>query len=155
MEITLEQIKALREKTGAGVMDCKKALMETNGDIEKAIEYLRKRGASVLEKHANRETKQGLVEAYIHAGGRVGAIVEINCETDFVARTEEFKQLAHDIAMQITAMNPKVISREQLPEEVVKKEYEIYKAQALAEGKPEDVAEKIAQGKLEKFFEEV
>ena len=96
-----------------------------------------------------------MLPAYIHAGGRVGAIVEINCETDFVARTEEFKQLAHDIAMQITAMNPKVISREQLPEEVVKKEYEIYKAQALAEGKPEDVAEKIAQGKLEKFFEEV
>ena len=155
MEITLEQIKTLREKTGAGIMDCKRALMETNGDIEKAIEYLRKKGASVLEKHANRETKQGLIEAYIHAGGRVGAIVEINCETDFVARTDEFKQLAHDIAMQIAAMNPKVVSRDQLSEELVKKEFEIYKEQALAEGKPEDIAEKIAQGKLEKFFEEV
>ena len=155
MKISVEQIKLLRERTGAGMMDCKKALEESNGDIEKAIEYLRKKGASVIQKHSNRETKQGLIEAYIHAGGRVGAIVELNCETDFVARTDEFKQLAKDIAMQIAAMNPKVVSRDQLPEEEVKKEYQIYKEQALSEGKPENIAEKIAQGKLEKYYEEV
>ncbi|HWP82805.1 MAG TPA: translation elongation factor Ts [Bacteroidota bacterium] len=153
--ITSDQVKKLREKTGAGMMDCKRALEETGGDMDAAIEYLRKKGAATAAKRADRETNQGVVEAYIHAGGRIGAMVELNCETDFVAKTPQFKTLAHDIAMQIAAMNPQFISRDQVPQEVQQKELEIYKSQAQNEGKPAQIAEKIAQGRLDKYFQEV
>ncbi len=153
--ITTEMVKQLREKTGAGMMDCKKALEETGGDSDKAIEYLRKKGAATAAKRADKETNQGVVEAYIHAGGRIGSMVELNCETDFVAKTPEFKQLAHDIAMQIAAMSPNYISREQITKETIDKELEIYKSQASNEGKPANIAEKIAQGRLDKFYQEV
>ncbi len=153
--ISTEMVKQLRDKTGAGMMDCKRALQESGGDSEKAIEYLRKKGAATAAKRSDKETNQGVVEAYIHAGGRIGSMVELNCETDFVAKTPEFKQLAHDIAMQIAAMAPRFISRDQVTKEDVDKELEIYKAQAANEGKPAHIAEKIAQGRLEKFFQEV
>jgi elongation factor Ts len=153
--ITTEMVKQLREKTGAGMMDCKRALEETGGDPEQAIEYLRKKGAATAAKRADKETNQGVVEAYIHAGGRIGSMVELNCETDFVAKTPEFRQLAHDIAMQIAAMSPQYISREQVTRETVEKELEIYKSQAANEGKPANIAEKIAQGRLDKFYQEV
>ncbi|MBP8975950.1 MAG: translation elongation factor Ts [Bacteroidetes bacterium] len=152
--ISSEVVKQLREKTGAGMMDCKRALEETKGDIEAAIELLRKKGAATAAKRADKETNQGVVESYIHAGGRIGALVELNCETDFVAKTPGFKQLAHDIAMQITAMNPQYISREDVDKTTIDKELEIYREQAKIEGKPEQVAEKIAQGRLEKFYQE-
>ena len=153
--ITTEMVKQLRDKTGAGMMDCKKALEETGGNADQAIEYLRKKGAATAAKRADKETNQGVVEAYIHAGGRIGSMVELNCETDFVAKTPEFKQLAHDIAMQIAAMSPHVISRDQLKTENVQKEVEIYKSQAINEGKPANIADKIAQGRLDKFYQEV
>jgi elongation factor Ts len=152
--ISSEIVKKLRDKTGAGMMDCKNALMETKGDMELAIDYLRKKGAAVAAKRADRETNQGVVEAYIHAGGRIGAMVELNCETDFVAKTSGFKQLAHDIAMQVAAMTPQYVSREQIPQTVIEKELEIYKIQAQNEGKPAQFAEKISQGRLEKFYQE-
>lgn len=155
MEITSEMVKNLRDLTGAGMMECKKALTESNGDIEKAKQILRARGAAVAEKRAGRETKQGVVEAYIHAGGRIGAMVELNCETDFVARTPEFKQVARDIAMQIAAMNPIVVSREDLPEEFKVRQLQLFKEEALAEGKPAQVVDKIAEGKMEKYYQEV
>ncbi len=153
-EDLMEKVKELKEITGAGFAECRKALAEANGDIEKAIEILKKRGLARAEKKLSREAKEGIVEAYIHIGGRIGVLVEINCETDFVARNEEFKKFAHEIAMQIAAMSPRWIKREDVPEEVVKKEFEIYLEQSKAEGKPEQIAEKIAKGKLEKFFEE-
>ena len=152
--ISSEVVKKLRDKTGAGMMDCKNALMATNGDMEQAIDYLRKKGAAVAAKRADRETNQGVVEAYIHAGGRIGAMVELNCETDFVAKTPGFKQLAHDIAMQVAAMSPQYVSRDQIPQAVIEKELEIYKVQAQNEGKPAQIAEKISQGRLEKFYQE-
>ncbi|HOV98235.1 MAG TPA: translation elongation factor Ts [Bacteroidota bacterium] len=152
--ISSEVVKQLREKTGAGMMDCKRALEETKGDMEAAIELLRKKGAATAAKRADKETNQGVVESYIHAGGRIGALVELNCETDFVAKTPGFKQLAHDIAMQITAMNPQYISRENVDKATIEKELEIYREQAKIEGKPEQVAEKIALGRLEKFYQE-
>jgi elongation factor Ts len=154
-EISSDVVKKLRDKTGAGMMDCKRALAETKGDMELAIEYLRKKGAAVAAKRADKATNQGVIEAYIHAGGRIGAMVELNCETDFVAKTTGFKQLAHDIAMQITAMTPVYVSREQIPQSVIDKEIEIYKVQSQNEGKPAEVAEKISQGRLEKFYQEV
>jgi elongation factor Ts len=152
--ISSDVVKKLRDKTGAGMMDCKIALSESNGDMDLAIEYLRKKGAAVAAKRADRETNQGVVEAYIHAGGRIGAMVELNCETDFVAKTPGFKQLAHDIAMQVAAMSPQYVSREQIPQTVIEKELEIYKEQAQNEGKPAQIAEKISQGRLEKFYQE-
>jgi len=152
--ISSDVVKKLRDKTGAGMMDCKIALTESKGDMELAIEYLRKKGAAVAAKRADRETNQGVVEAYIHAGGRIGALVELNCETDFVAKTPGFKQLAHDIAMQVAAMTPQYVSREQIPQTVIDKELEIYKEQAQNEGKPAQFAEKISQGRLEKFYQE-
>lgn len=155
MEITVEMVKSLRDVTGAGMMECKKALQESNGDIEQAKKILRAHGAQVAEKRAGREAKHGVVEAYIHAGGRIGAMVEINCETDFVARTDEFKQLARDIAMQIAAMNPLVVSREEVPQAVVDKEMKDYREQAISEGKNEEVAAKIAEGRLEKYYQEM
>ncbi len=153
--ISADTVKQLREKTGAGMMDCKRALEDSKGDFEQAIEYLRKKGAATAAKRADKETNQGVVEAYIHAGGRIGAMVELNCETDFVAKTPEFKQLAHDIAMQVAAMSPRYITREQVDKDVVEKELEIYKSQAANEGKPANIAEKVAQGRLEKFYQEV
>lgn len=152
--ITSELVKKLREQTGAGMMDCKRALEESNGDMEAATEYLRKKGAATAAKRADRETNQGVVEAYIHAGGRIGTLVELNCETDFVAKTDDFKQLAHDIAMQIAAMNPQYIKREDVDQATIAKELEIYTQQAVNEGKPANVAEKIAQGRLDKFYQE-
>jgi len=155
MEITSEKVKELRDKTGAGMMDCKKALAESSGNLEKAIDYLRKKGAATAEKRADRATNQGLVEAYIHAGGRIGSMVEVNCETDFVAKTDDFKMLARDIAMQIAAMNPQYINREQVTQATVDHEMEIYRTQARNEKKPEQIIDKIASGKLEKYYQEV
>lgn len=153
--ISSEIVKQLRDKTGAGMMDCKRALEESNGDIEQATECLRKKGAAVAAKRAEKEANQGVVEAYIHAGGRIGAMVELNCETDFVAKTTEFKQLAHDIAMQIAAMSPLFVSKDDVDQATLQKELEIYKAQAVNEGKPAEIADKIAQGRLDKFYQEV
>lgn len=148
-------VQSLREKTGAGMMDCKKALMETGGDIEKAIEYLRKKGIASAEKKAGREAKQGSVMSYIHAGGRIGVLVEINCETDFVARNEHFQNLSRDIAMHIAAANPRFLNRQSVPADVLAKEREIFMEQAKGSGKPENVLGKIVDGKIEKFYGEV
>ncbi|NPV43013.1 MAG: translation elongation factor Ts [Firmicutes bacterium] len=153
--ITATQVKELRERTGAGMMDCKKALVETKGDIEKAIEYLREKGLAAAAKKAGRITAEGIVDAYIHGGGRIGVLVEVNCETDFVARTDEFRRLVKDIAMQIAASNPKYVTRDEVPEEVVNKEKEILRTQALNEGKPEHIVDKMVEGRLEKFFNEI
>lgn len=155
MEITSDQVKLLRDKTGAGMMDCKKALTASDGNIDKAIDYLRKKGAATAEKRADRAANQGLVEAYIHAGGRIGAMVEVNCETDFVAKTDDFKVLARDIAMQIAAMNPLYIAKEDVSKETQDHELEIYRTQARNEKKPDNIVERMATGKLEKYFQEV
>jgi len=154
MAITTAQIKELRERTGAGMMDCKKALEECQGDMEKAIAWLRKKGMAKAAKRAGRTASEGLVHAYIHAGGKIGVLVEINCETDFVARTDDFQKFAKEIAMQIAATNPIAISKEELPAEVIEKEKEIYRQQALESGKPEKVIERIVEGKLNKFYEQ-
>lgn len=154
MKIDMELVKELRARTGAGIMDCKNALEEANGDIEKAIEILRKKGIAKAAKKIGRVTKEGVIYAYIHPGNRVGTIVEVNCETDFVARTEEFLRFAKDIAMQITATNPVAVSREDVPEEVLNKEKEIYREQAKSMGKPDNVVEKIVESKLENFYKE-
>ena len=154
MEITAENVKVLRDETGAGMMDCKKALVETSGDMEKAIDYLRKKGAATAEKRADRATNQGLVEAYIHAGGRIGSMVEVNCETDFVAKTDDFKLLSREVAMQIAAMNPLYISKDDVSKETIDHEMEIYQTQARNEKKPEQVIERIAAGKLDKYYQE-
>jgi len=154
MTISADKVKALRERTGVGIMDCKSALTETDGDIDKAVELLRKMGVTSAEKRAGRDTNQGLVEAYIHAGSQLGVLVEINCETDFVAKTDDFKNFARDIAMQVAATGPRVVSREDFPQEDIDKELEIYKTQANNEGKPENIVERIVQGKLEKFYQE-
>ncbi|MBE3575929.1 MAG: translation elongation factor Ts [Firmicutes bacterium] len=155
MAITAEQVKALRERTGAGMMDCKKALEETGGDAEKAVAYLREKGLAAAAKKAGREATEGLVEAYIHPGGRIGVLVEVNCETDFVANTADFHQLCKDIAMQIAASRPEYVRREDVPQDVIAREREIYRAQALNEGKPAAVADKIVEGRLEKYYKEV
>ncbi|MBO8137067.1 MAG: translation elongation factor Ts [Desulfotomaculum sp.] len=154
-EVTAKMVKELRERTGAGMMDCKKALQETNGDIDKAVDYLREKGLSKAAKKAGRVTAEGLVESYIHGNGRIGVLVEVNCETDFVAKNEEFKQLVKDIAMQVAAARPEYVRREEVPEEVIAKEKEVLKAQALNEGKPEHIVEKMVEGRLEKYFKEV
>lgn len=152
--ITPEQVKELRGKTGAGVMDCKKALVEANGDMEKAIILLREKGLAKAAKKQSRSASEGIIESYIHGNGRIGVLVEVNCETDFVARNEEFKSFAKDIAMQVAASNPKYLSREDVPAEVIEKEKEILRAQALNEGKPEKIVEKIVDGRIEKYYEE-
>jgi len=154
MKISADLIKELRERTGAGILDCKKALEKTGGDIDKAVEELRKMGIAKADKKLSRETKEGLVEAYIHPGAKLGVLVELNCETDFVANTKEFKELAHNIAMQIAAQAPSFVKREDIPQEVIEKEKEIYREQLKNSGKPEHVIEKIVEGKLEKFYEE-
>jgi len=154
-EIKPELVKELREKTGAGVMDCKQALAASGGNLEKAVDFLRKKGAATAEKRADRITNQGLVEAYIHAGGRIGAMVEVNCETDFVAKTDDFRALARDLAMQIAAMSPRYIAREDVARETIDHELEIYRTQARNEKKPEQMVDRIANGKLEKYYQEV
>jgi elongation factor Ts len=154
MEINATQVKELREKTGAGMMDCKRALAETNGDFEKAIENLRKKGIASAAKKAGRATKEGAVASYIHGEGKVGVLVEINCETDFVARTEQFKQFVKDVSMHIAAANPQWLKPEEIPAEIIAKEKEIAVAQMQASGKPQAVLEKIAEGKLKKFYED-
>jgi len=155
MEISASMVKELRERTGAGMMDCKKALVESNGDMEKAIEYLREKGIAKAAKKAGRIAAEGIVDAYIHGDGRIGVLLEVNIETDFAAKNEEFRSFVKDIAMQIAAMNPRYVRREEVPAEEIAKEREILKAQAMNEGKPEHIAEKIVEGRLEKFFNEV
>lgn len=155
MGITADMVKELRQKTGVGMMECKKALIETGGDFEAAVKYLRERGIAKAALKSERVTKEGIIASYIHAGAKVGVLLEINCETDFVARTDEFQKLAKDICMQVAASNPKYISRDDVPEEVINSEKEIYKTQAKQEGKPDNVIEKIAEGKLNRFFSEM
>jgi len=155
LKITTEMVKELRQATGAGVLDCKKALEAAGGDMKKAVAVLREKGLAAAAKKAGRATKEGLIEAYIHAGGRIGALIELNCETDFVARTEEFRQLAHDLAMQVVAAKPLYLSPEDVPAEVLEAEKAIYRAQAEKEGKPAHVIDRIVEGKLEKFYQEV
>jgi elongation factor Ts len=155
MDISAKQVKELRENTGAGMMDCKKALIDSEGDMEKAVANLRKQGLSKAAKKADRTANEGLIYSYIHPGNKLGVLVEINCETDFVARTEDFQNFVKDIAMQVAAASPLVVERGQLDPALVEKEREIYKTQALNEGKPEKVVEKIVDGRLEKYFQEV
>jgi len=154
-EIDAKLVKELRDKTGAGVLNCKKALEKSDGDINKAIDYLREQGMAQAAKKASRITKEGIIYSYIHPGEKLGVLVEVNCETDFVARTEDFKSLVKDIAMQIAATNPLVVNRAELKEEVIQKEKDIYKAQAKSENKPEKIIDRIVQGKLSKYFQEV
>ncbi len=155
MDISAKQVKELREMTGAGMMDCKKALLESDGDTEKAVAVLRKQGLSKAAKKADRSANEGIIYSYIHPGSKLGVLVEVNCETDFVARTEDFQTFSKDIAMQIAAASPLVVERGQLDPTLVEKEREIYKTQALEEGKPEKVVEKIVDGRLEKYYQEV
>jgi elongation factor Ts len=154
MQIPANLVKELRERTGAGFSDCRAALVEAAGNVEKAIEVLRKKGQAAAAKKAQREASEGLVGSYIHAGGKIGVLVEINCESDFVARTERFQNLCHDIAMHVAALDPRYVRREEVTPDMLAKEREIYRAQALATGKPEAVVEKIVNGKMEKFYEE-
>ncbi|MBE9546739.1 MAG: translation elongation factor Ts, partial [Proteobacteria bacterium] len=147
--------KELRVKTGTGMMDCKKALTESNGDFEKAIEYLRKKGMSAAAKRSSKAAKEGTVASYIHMGGKIGVMVEVNCETDFVAKTDDFQALAKDIAMHVAASNPLYLKPEDVPDKVLEKERDIYRDQALAEGKPEKIIDRIISGKLKKYFEDV
>ena len=153
-EISAKAVKELRDRTGAGMMDCKRALQEANGDVEKAIDGLRKSGIAKAEKKSSRDVKDGLVDAYIHPGGKLGVLIEVNCETDFVAKTDDFKQFVRNLAMHIAATNPMALTREEIDNSIVEKELEIYKEQALGSGKPEHIVDKIAQGRLGKFFAE-
>jgi elongation factor Ts len=148
-------VKELRDKTNAGMMDCKKALTETEGDMEKAVDFLRQKGLAVAQKRANRATSEGTIQTYIHAGGKLGVMVEVSCETDFVAKTDDFKDFARDIAMHVAASNPVSIQREEVSLEMVEREKEIYKQQALDSGKPEQIVDKIVTGKMDKYFSEV
>ena len=155
MSIDAKIVKELRDKTGAGMMDCKRALVETNGDLVKAVEALRKAGVTKAEKKGIRSAQDGLVYSYIHHGGRLGVLVEVNCETDFVAKTDGFKELVHNMAIQIAATNPVSVSREQVPEELVKSEQDIYTEQAKNSKKPDKMIEKIVTGKMDKYFQEI
>jgi elongation factor Ts len=155
MEISIAKIKELREKTSAGYASCKKALQETQGDIDKAVDILRKKGEAVARKKQDRTTGEGIVSSYIHFGGKIGAMVELNCETDFVARTDEFKNLAKEIAMQIAATTPLYVSKEDVPQDVIEKEKEVYSELCKKEGKKEQVIEKIVEGRLKKFYSDV
>ena len=154
MEVNATLVKELRERTGAGMMDCKKALAETAGDLEKAVDYLRQKGLAAAAKKADRVATDGAVGAYVHPGGKIGVLVEVNCETDFVARTNEFQSLLKDIAMQVAAANPRFVRREEVSAEELEKERSIYRLQALESGKPEKVVDKIVEGKLERFYSE-
>ncbi|MFH1856624.1 MAG: translation elongation factor Ts [Candidatus Omnitrophota bacterium] len=153
MSFSNAEVMKLREKTGAGVMDCKKALAQSEGDIEKAVEYLRKKGLELKARRASKAAKEGRVESYVHLNNKIGVLIELNCETDFVARTEDFKELSRDLAMQVAATVPLYIDKSEIPDAVIEKEKDLYRAQA--EGKPEKVKDKIVEGKLEKFFQEV
>ena len=153
-EISAKSVMELRKSTGLGMMDCKQALKETDGDIEKAVEYLRKKGMAAVEKRAGREATDGLIVSYIHPGSRLGVLVEVNCETDFVARTDDFQQFARDVSMHIAASQPLAVKREDIETELLEKERAIYSEQAKNEGKPENIAEKIVQGRIEKFYQE-
>jgi elongation factor Ts len=154
MEISMDLVKDLRQRTGAGVMDCRTALQEAKGNVEGAIDYLRRKGLATAAKKAGRIATDGLVSSYIHAGGKIGVLVEINCETDFVARTDDFQTFVKNMAMQIAAANPQYIRREEVPAEVLEKERQIYRTQALESGKPEKVIDKIVDGKMERFYSE-
>jgi len=154
MAITAEQVKELRERTGAGMMECKRALEETGGDMEAAIDVLRSRGAAKAAKRAGREVREGAIGSYVHMGGKIGVLVEVNCETDFVARTEDFQTLVRDLAMHIAAANPLAVTAEEIPADVVERERAVYREQVKNEGKPENLWDKIAEGKLKKFFQD-
>tara|TARA_B100001093_G_scaffold490117_1_gene528878 strand:+ start:905 stop:1513 length:609 start_codon:yes stop_codon:yes gene_type:complete len=154
LTIDANTVKQLRDKTGAGMMDCKNALKESNGDLERAIDYLRKSGAAKAEKKGSRATKEGLVYSYIHAGGRLGVMIEVNCETDFVAKTDGFVELSHNLAMQIAATNPISLDKNSVPDDIIAKEKEIYTEQAKSSGKPDNIIEKMVEGRLSKFFQE-
>lgn len=154
MSISASMVKELREKTGAGMMDCKKALVDTNGDMEKAVEVLREKGLAKAAKKSGRVAAEGLVDSYIH-GGRIGVLVEVNSETDFVAKNDEFKQFVRDMAMQVAASNPQYIRREDVPAEIIEKEKEILRVQALNEGKPEKIVDKMVEGRIDKYFKEI
>ncbi|HPA54379.1 MAG TPA: translation elongation factor Ts [Bacillota bacterium] len=153
--ISASAVKELRERTGSGMMDCKKALTESNGDMEKAIEILREKGLAAAAKKAGRIASEGIVDSYIHGGGRIGVLIEVNSETDFVAANEEFRQFVKDMAMQVAASNPLYVKREDVDPKVIEKEREIYKAQALNEGKPEKIIERMVEGRIEKFYKEI
>lgn len=154
MAITASMVKELRERTGAGMLECKKALEEAGGDMERAVQILRERGMAAAQKKAGRIAAEGLVESYIHAGGRIGVLVEVNCETDFVAKNDDFRAFVREVAMQIAANAPRYVSKEDVPEDVVAREKEIYRQQALNEGKPEAVVEKIVEGRMKNFYKE-
>ena len=154
MAIDANTVKQLRDKTGAGMMDCKNALTESNGDLDAAVDFLRKSGVAKAEKKGSRETKEGIVYSYIHAGGRLGVMIEVNCETDFVAKTDGFVELAHNLAMQIAATNPIALDKESVSDKIISKEKEIYTEQAKSSGKPENIIEKMVEGRLSKFFQE-
>jgi elongation factor Ts len=154
MSIDAKTVKELRDKTGAGMMDCKNALKDSDGNIEQAIDYLRKTGITKAEKKGSRDTKEGIIYSYIHAGGRLGVLIEVNCETDFVAKTDSFVELSHNLAMQIAATNPIALERESIPESVISREKEIYADQAKSSGKPENIIEKMVDGRMNKFFQE-
>ena len=153
--ISASSVKELRELTGAGMMDCKRALQEADGNIEKAVEILREKGLSAAAKKAGRIAAEGIVESYIHMGGKIGVMVEVNCETDFVAKTAEFKSFVRDIAMHISASNPQFLSKEEVPEDFIAKEKEILRAQALNEGKPEKIVDRMVEGRIEKYYKEI
>jgi len=155
VKITSQMVKELRDKTNAGMMDCKKALGENDGDMEKAVDFLRKKGLAVAAKRADRTTSEGVVQPYVHAGGKLGVMVEVGCETDFVAKTDDFQTFAKDIAMHIAATNPLALTKDELDAAVVDREREIYKQQALESGKPENIVDKIVSGKIDKFYSEV
>jgi elongation factor Ts len=155
MKITSQMVKELRDKTNAGMMDCKKALVENDGDMEKSIDFLRQKGLAVAAKRADRATSEGIVKTYIHAGGKLGVMVEVGCETDFVAKTDSFIEFAMNIAMHIAAVNPVAITRDEVAEDVISREKDIYVKQALDSGKPENIVEKIVSGKIEKFYSEI
>ncbi|HHY16219.1 MAG TPA: translation elongation factor Ts [Firmicutes bacterium] len=154
-KVTAAMVKELRDKTGAGMMDCKKALVKKDGDMAAAVDYLREQGLSAAAKKSGRIAAEGVVESYIHMGGRIGVLVEVNCETDFVAKTDEFKQLARDLAMHIAASQPQYVSREEIPEDVVQHERGIYRTIAENEGKPAHIIDRIVDGRIEKFFQEI
>ncbi len=154
-QITAEMVRTLRERTQAGMMDCKKALQETGGDLEKAVQYLREKGLAAAAKKAGRVAAEGLIDAYVHGDGRIGVLIEVNCETDFVAKTDEFRQLVRDLALQVAARRPEYVAREHVPPEVVERERRVLTAAARNEGKPEHIIPRIVEGRLEKFFTEV
>lgn len=155
MSITSSMVKELREKTGAGMMDCKEALTTSGGDFEKAIDYLRKKGMSAATKRSSKAAKDGVIASYIHMGGKIGVMVEVNCETDFVAKTDDFRLLAKELTMHIAAANPRYLKSEDIPPDVLEREKEIYRSQAMAEKKPEKIWDKIIEGKLKKYYEDV